>query len=213
MRLLPLFVLVACEPLPPTGDPLAPVPASRPAASTSAPAPRPVSSEKPANAGSGFDFDADAGSGEDPGSSEPLDPATLLALSQGKEPPPPSNRPVPRPPEPAPVAVAPVPIAPAVVPPAMRVWDPALDVPADWGVRLVSTLVDTQPPRAVLGLSDGTEVVVKPGTFLPEQRLVVMAVGRNAVQVSRVVPEGYQARVETRTLSSLFPSQPLVAPN
>ena len=104
-------------------------------------------------------------------------------------------------------------MVPVSQPAPLAVWDPTSAVPPNWGIRLVSTLVDTQPPRAVLGLADGQEIVVKPGSFLPEQRLVVMAVGRNAVQVSRVIPDGYQARIETRTLSSLFPSQPLVAPN
>ncbi|MEZ4321559.1 MAG: hypothetical protein R3F61_29065 [Myxococcota bacterium] len=211
MRLLPLFVLMACEPMPPTGNPLAPVPAARPAASgpkTGTPAPVPsTEAPKPSGTGSGFDFDEDAGSDDGSTDAEPLDAATLLALSQGKQPPRPAPTAAPVPaPAPEPVSV------PVMAAPAMPVWDPAAAVPADWGVRLVSTLVELQPPRAVLGLSDGSEVVVQPGTFLPDQRLVVMAVGRNAVQVSRVIPDGYQARVETHTISSLFPTQPVQVP-
>lgn len=198
MRLLPLFLLIACEPMPATGNPLAPVPAAR-SSRIAAPGPAaPVAADE-------FDFDEDAKEIDGP-ESEILDPAALLAMSQGKPPPPTPVAPQPAPVVPAPVVPVPV-MVPVPQPAPVAVWDPASAVPPNWGVRLVSTLVDTQPPRAVLGLADGKEVVVKPGSFLPDQRLVVMAVGRNAVQVSRVVPDGYQARVETRMLSSLFPSQ------
>lgn len=201
MRLFPLFMLAACEPMAPKGV-LEPVPASSSAPVVSTPKgsdPAPASVE-------GFDFDADEGV-DDADQDIPDDPAALLAAAQGLPIPEPSavpDTPAPSPdPTPAVTPFAPVP-APVVAAPAT--WDPSTAVPPDWGVRLVSTVPGTQPPRAVLGLSDGSEVVVKPGSFLPDHKLVVMAVGNNAVQVSRVIPEGYQARVETKTLASFFPS-------
>ncbi len=73
-----------------------------------------------------------------------------------------------------------------------------------WGVRLVSTLPDTQPPRAVLALGSGEEVVVEPGSILPSERVVVMAVGRDAVQVAYIRPDGDHARIDTVTLQALY---------
>lgn len=71
---------------------------------------------------------------------------------------------------------APAPVAAPVAAPA----PPSL--PADpWPVRLLSTLPQAQPPRAVLGLPSGEEKVVSPGSMLAEQGLVVMAVDRKSV--------------------------------
>jgi hypothetical protein len=70
----------------------------------------------------------------------------------------------------------------------------------------MATLLDVQPPRAVLALPDGTERVVQPGAFLPEHRLIVLAIGRDAVQVAHVEPIGFMSRVETTTLRSLIGS-------
>ena len=201
--LLALALVVAgCEPLPPTGDPLKPLPAKT---TTSAPRTSPAPSSTGASGG-GYDFDEDAGDIE---TTEELTPTQLLARAQGLEPVP-EPRPVPAP---APVAGAPslgtLGMATATPMRPMQPWDPATALPVEWGVSLVSTVIDTQPPRAILGLPDGTEVFVTPGSFLPEQRLVVMAIGRNAVQLSRIVPQGFSARVETQNLTSLYPSQPV----
>lgn len=91
---------------------------------------------------------------------------------------------------------------PAAVPPSA--WDPGTAGTPSWGVRLVSTLADTQPPRAVLALGEGDEVVVQPGTFVPRARLVVLAIGRDAVQVAHVEPEGDHTRVTTEILQPFY---------
>jgi hypothetical protein len=73
-----------------------------------------------------------------------------------------------------------------------------------WGVRLVATLPAAQPPRAVLGLPTGAEVVVSPGSMVPEVGVVVIAVGRGTVDLAVVTPEGDHARVEQRTLHAQY---------
>jgi hypothetical protein len=85
-------------------------------------------------------------------------------------------------------------------------WDGTgpLEGTGTWGVTLLATLLDVQPPRAVVSLPDGTERVVQPGTFLPEHRLVVLAIGRDAVQLAHIEPMGFKSRIETSTIRSLF---------
>ena len=61
----------------------------------------------------------------------------------------------------APVSVTPTATLPAVTTQA------SLGDNTGWPVRLVQTLPDTQPPRAILGLPDGRELVVSPGTLIP----------------------------------------------
>ena len=73
-----------------------------------------------------------------------------------------------------------------------------------WPLRLVSTVADAQPPRAILGLPDGREVVVSPGTMVPEVGVVVMSVGRSQVEVARVMPAGDHALVSSQTLSAQY---------
>lgn len=78
------------------------------------------------------------------------------------------------------------------------------DPVAGWGVRLLSVIPDSQPPRAVLGLPDGREVVVSPGAMLPEAQVVVLAIGRDAVQIAEVLPDGDRAVVRSQMLSPLY---------
>jgi len=80
---------------------------------------------------------------------------------------------------------------------------PTAPMASGWPVRLVRTLPDTQPPRAILGLPDGTEIVVRPGSMVPDQGLVVIAVGREQVELARVTAMGDYASVSSLTLSSL----------
>jgi hypothetical protein len=68
----------------------------------------------------------------------------------------------------------------------------------------VRALPDTIPPRAILGLPDGREVVVSPGTMLPEVGVVVMAVGRERLQVAKISAVGDHAAVQEITLSSQY---------
>ncbi len=200
---LAAVALTACEAVPPSPS-ISGVFTGTPDAVT-APAPRTDRTPLHDEPGDGiveatpeaFDFDADAPSDE-PGA-ERSDDELMAAMGVAAMPVVPAPEPVVAP-EPV-IEILPVPgIAPALA------WQPGDALPGGWGVRLVSTVTGAQPPRAILGLADGTEMVVEPGTLLPDARLVVLAIGRDAVQVAEVVPEGDRARVESRVLSALYPS-------
>jgi hypothetical protein len=102
---------------------------------------------------------------------------------------------------------------PAVAPPALvaaaaaaPVWDPSVPIPdVSFGIRVIAVVTDVQPPRAMIALPDGREQVVSPGAMLPEIGVVVLAIGRNAVQIARVTPNGFYARVDTDTIAVLAP--------
>lgn len=83
-------------------------------------------------------------------------------------------------------------------------WTPADAVTLSWGLRLVSTVPGATPPRAILGLPDGAEEVVKAGDLLPEVGVIVLAVGDNVVQLGKVTPEGDHARVDSVFLQAMF---------
>ena len=85
---------------------------------------------------------------------------------------------------------------------AARLWMCASRPPRR--VRLVRTLPDTQPPRAILGLPDGTEIVVSPGSMVPAHGLVVVAIGRQSAQLARVTALGDHASVDSVTLTSMY---------
>lgn len=94
------------------------------------------------------------------------------------------------------------PAAPAPAVPAMP-----LDLSASgWGLRLVSTVPGAQPPRAILGMADGREIVVRPGDLVPEARVVVMSVGASSVEIAEVRPSGDYAEIRNRTLTVQYPS-------
>lgn len=94
------------------------------------------------------------------------------------------------------VAVGSSTIAPAPV-----VTTPALSA---WPVRLVKTISDTNPPRAILGLPGGEELVVSPGTMVPEHGLVVIAIGPNSAQLAQITPQGDHAAVSPMTLQAMY---------
>lgn len=107
----------------------------------------------------------------------------------------------------APAALTP-PVPPAVAAPPPMPPGPAINaVNLALGVRLVATLNDTTPPRAVLGLPSGEERVVRAGDMLPQVGLVVLAVGRDLVQVAQIEAQGDHARVESVFLQSLAPGR------
>lgn len=123
----------------------------------------------------------------------------------------------------APVAAEPVPEAEAVaedttqaaaVPSEAPAAAPApgsgpvagLPTQAEWGVRLLTTLPQAQPPRAAIGLPDGSEVVVSPGSMLPSVGLVVLSVGPDRAQLARVKANGDHAVVDTVTLTAQYPA-------
>lgn len=85
-------------------------------------------------------------------------------------------------------------------PPAM-----GLATQPSWGVRLLNTLPQAVPPRAALGLPSGEEIVVAPGSMLPEVGVVVIAVGPDTAQLAKVTANGDHAVVEMATLAAQYP--------
>lgn len=73
-----------------------------------------------------------------------------------------------------------------------------------WAVRLVTTVPNAQPPRAILGLPDGSEVVVTPGAMVPDAGLVVLSIGPQAVQLARVKANGDHATVDAFNLTPQY---------
>lgn len=74
-----------------------------------------------------------------------------------------------------------------------------------WPVRLVSTLPQAQPPRAILGLPSGQEVVVSPGSMLADQGIVVVAVTATGVELAQIEPAGDHAAITPITLTPQYP--------
>lgn len=98
------------------------------------------------------------------------------------------------------------PVAPAAAARAPA-WTPDSAVSLSWGLRLLSTVDAASPPRAILGLPDGSEEVVRAGDMLPEQGVVVLAVGRGVVQLGQVQPQGDHVEVESVFLRAMFPGE------
>lgn len=84
---------------------------------------------------------------------------------------------------------------------------------AAWGVRLVQTFENRQPPRASMGMPDGEEIIVSPGSMLPDVGLVVISVGHNMVQLAKVTPAGDHATIETTTLHAQYQAAGATAGN
>lgn len=142
----------------------------------------------------GFDFDADARDPEEEGTVEPVEdegPVDIgAALGLPTPEPVPESEPVP---EPEPLAA----LNPSPA------WDPASPILGEWGVTVLSTTPQAQPPVAVLRFANAPDVVVHPGDLLPEQGFVVMAIGRDAVQIARVTAEGDHAKVTSEVIPML----------
>lgn len=100
---------------------------------------------------------------------------------------------------------APMPLGePTISPTAIDLnWDPAMPTRDEaFGVRLIGTMIDAQPPNAVLQLPSGQKVLVEAGEMLNEPGLLVLAVGDRVVKVVQVTKQGWYARVETAVLHS-----------
>lgn len=109
-------------------------------------------------------------------------------------------------PEAAPAVVT-APVSPAgTAAPAPR-WTPADAVTLSWGLRLVTTIDDATPPRAILGLPDGSEEVVKAGDLMPDVGVIVLAVGDDVVQLGQVTAQGDHADVKSMFLRAMFPGE------
>ena len=72
-----------------------------------------------------------------------------------------------------------------------------------WGLRVLSTLSDTTPPRAVVVLPDGTEEVVRPGSMLPQAGVVVLSIAKDVVEISEIEAQGMYASIRTRSVQAL----------
>jgi len=101
----------------------------------------------------------------------------------------------------APVAAAALPAA-LPEPPAAGMSAPGFM--SSWPLRLVKTLPETNPPRAILGLPSGEERVVSPGSMLPEHGLVVISIGSSSAQVVQVSPQGDHAAISPMTLQTMY---------
>ena len=73
----------------------------------------------------------------------------------------------------------------------------------EWPMRLVKTEMQLNPPRAILGLPNGEEIVIRSGTFIDDYKLVVMGIGTRSVSLAKVLPQGDHASIETIQLFSL----------
>ena len=73
-----------------------------------------------------------------------------------------------------------------------------------WPVRLVTTIPNASPPRAILGLPDGREVVVNPGSMVPDLGIVVVAISPNSAELAKVAPAGDHATIESMTLTAQY---------
>lgn len=198
--------LVACSPMEPSGNPLEPVAPAASVASVATPgASAPLDDPE-------LDEIFDERPDEEPGAGD-LTAAQIAGGLGASIAPLASGTPAEAVPSPTPTASGLPPIVPPPAMPPVQVvrttgWTPDTPLDGSWGVRLVSTVVDASPPRAILGLPDGSEEVVQAGTLLPDTGVVVLAIGRDIVQVAEILPRGDHARVQTRTLSALYPRTP-----
>jgi len=69
-------------------------------------------------------------------------------------------------------------------------------------IQLITTVPSASPPRAILALPDGKEIVVKPGQMLPSVNLVVLSIDEHSVEISRVELQGTRATVHNQTLGA-----------
>ena len=72
-----------------------------------------------------------------------------------------------------------------------------------WGLRVLSTLSETTPPRAVVVLPDGSEEVVRPGSMLPHAGVVVLSIAKDVVEISEIESQGMYASIRTRSIQAL----------
>ena len=72
-----------------------------------------------------------------------------------------------------------------------------------WPLRVVKTEAELNPPRAILGLPNGKEVVIQPGMQLVDEGLVVMSIGKRGVVLAKITAQGDHAQIESITLTSL----------
>ena len=205
--LLLTALALGCTQLDPSGDPTAPVAVQAATSSGGGTAPAPTEPQ------GDFDFEAEDAQAEDLADPDADDApvegddlvalqAKMLGLSA-----PPAAPATPEPTPAAPAAVAPAMVAPAAPAP---MWDPASQRPikGSFGITVVDTRVDLQPPEARIILPNGERATLTPGDMVPQFGVVLLAVGRDAVQIATVSPEGYYATVTPQTVAVLSPVVP-----
>lgn len=67
-------------------------------------------------------------------------------------------------------------------------------------IQLVTSIPEAVPPRAILALPDGKEIVVKPGQMVPDVGLLVLSIDKDQVEISRVEAAGSRATVHNEVL-------------
>ena len=73
-------------------------------------------------------------------------------------------------------------------------------IDSGWPLVVVKTLTDLNPPRAILGLPSGEELVVKPGQVLEAHKLVVMSIGVQRVDIVHISQQGDRAALTSQSL-------------
>ena len=79
-----------------------------------------------------------------------------------------------------------------------------ISVANNWPLRLVKTMPETNPPRAILGLPTGEEIVVNPGTMIPAHRLVVTSIGPRTTDLVLIEPEGDHTAISSISLQTQY---------
>jgi hypothetical protein len=178
------LLLAGCESMTPSGNPLQPA-----AVAKSIPVLRPVAPKAPPlqpEEEKAFSISSEELHAGATGGGAPSKPADTVAKA-----PTPST---PSTPSPTPAAQ---PSAPAPIPvdrtDAIR-----------WPVRLVTTIPRATPPRAIIGLPDGREIVVHPGSMVPELGLVVIAIAPGSAELARIAPMGDHATIQSMTLQAQY---------
>jgi hypothetical protein len=133
------------------------------------------------------------------GTTSPADAGKTLAAAAGVDP-----STLPAEPEVADAAPVPTPASPA--PDAATALPPVGLPSSPWPVRLLSTIPQAQPPRAVIGLPSGEEKVVSPGSILADQGLVVMSVTADRVQLAKIEAAGDHANIQTLDVAAQYPA-------
>jgi len=178
-----LSFLAACQQVTPAGNPLKPVAVKAvPAAEGSAEVPDPPLEEEEVFSLSSEEMQAIA-EGKDP--SDPAAPEVAAPVH-------------------APVVAAEVRKDPTPLPAATVTQGWSKQVADAWPVRLVTTVPNASPPRAILGLPDGREVVVNPGSMVPDLGLVVVAISPNSAEIAKILPAGDHAIIESMTLTAQY---------
>ena len=192
MQSLPIILMfIGCEPVTPSGNPLEPATV---APTSSKPATSAATENVPDGAEEAEEAEEDAkftisseelnqlANGELPGTQEPEE-----EVAEEK---------------PAVEEVAEAPPVAEAAEPTTSGWSQA--VGKAWPVRLVTTIPNAAPPRAILGLPNGKEIVVNPGTMVPEMGLVVVAISPNSAEIARIAPAGDHATIESMTLRAQY---------